>query len=555
VKSSLLASCVLIVTVFHSIRYLRITWYIEGKSTITKMDVVLNISSGHRAVSTKCIVDGVVTIKTPKCEEKLPCLDIVGIFDESGSMHRVIEEMNALTNTIIECAAGQGGGTLTILYFASNIRVGLETTAIPRDNIDEWKISVAEKIGQFSTRGATNTNGIMMNAVDVISTLENQIVVFMATDGDPTTGDTIDVDEIAANVINARQDKKLDCGNFDFVVLGIGNDLSISNCETIGKGLHPDMRFIKTDMDTIAGDIGQFLGDRQMFPHAMITLSGCTALDPSQLELRNVKFDQLIEIPVQIDTPGESKATFSSFGYTTSNAITIPQEDKNALQTESMAPWICCRFRVNKLLKEYNTNNDEELLDAALLELIPFQTVDADKFRQLVDQSRTSVTEHAIYSQYQQLNELCRTSSEQATQAQMQYQYVYKKLSKRKRCSSTQPLAKKSRTHLKDEKQVTFPRVNSAPLGLPKIMSTLLAQNMDSATKLIATLNSNMAPHPPSALVQNIVVFSKSVGAYVVLHRNRKGLSCCDQTPTAFKWCVAVMKYRKPVTDLPHFSA
>jgi hypothetical protein len=482
---------------------------------------MLSLRSQYLAVSNPKLVQALLTIHTPKCNEemKIPCLDIVGLFDESFSMRQASEEMNTLIETIVHCA--QGGGTLTILFFSKHVRVGLETTEVPMENLEKWKMDILSKIGKFSVTSTTNTNAIMMKAVEVISTLKNQAVVFLATDGDPTCGEILDPDEIALNVIDARQEHGLTCGNFDFVVLGIGEDLDIIKCQTIGEGLHPDVHFLKTKMETIAGDIGKFLGDVQMFKHGHIELTGCVAVNPEQLHLRNIKFDQLIHVPVMATAPVECRAKLYSdcAGLQYSCALDILQGETEDI-VDSVVPWICCSLAVEKLIKKYNREFDEDLIDKALSLLKPFETVEADNVRALVEKTRIAAGEHDMYSQYQSINDINNNSSNASFSTQTRYNAVYNK----RRAGQISGVSTTDVTS-----------------------RTLLTKQFDTVLQLLASLEKK----PTFTEVTTIVLFSDSDGCYMNIHRNHEGRPCCDKV--AGGWCYNADIYKKPVSDLNEY--
>jgi len=515
------------------------------------MDV--SILSQFAALGCETSSSGLIRIRTPVGDEEVPKLNIIGVIDQSVSMRGVEEQMQVLQDTLIEGAAGMKGGTLSVITFAGDVKT-TEAFPVPTEELDKWKLQTSEAIGSYVVRGSTNTFGAMEAVTRLLAAVKGQSVVFMATDGDPTTGTITDPDTIGCRIKEMAKDLNLDLGLFDFVMLGLGSDFDIAKCQAVGCGLHPDTHFLKTTMETIAGDIGKFLGDKVCFRHMRISIRGAEFIDPAQASLWNVKCGQVIEIPLVIPTPCTLEVTVMT--ATTTKVLEHRIMNGVTERNDNDVNWICTRQKVQSLLKKFNIQSDEKLLTKAIELLQTFDTPECDKLRKIIQQSKEATTQHETYSLYQNAEGMFRQCSSNATRSQGRYTRIYRRLSQpiddmqpllldRKNDNHQVPKRKRVACYTEKQKET---KIDTSLF----FASVMVAPTFTSASDLLAVVNNGLVNVP--MIVNVLVVFSESQWQYVKLHRSGSNLVCCDPSDHFESWCTSVDSYSQSVLDLPQLS-
>lgn len=497
-----------------------------SKAVQIRLEAASSVFSNHSRL------EGLVTIETEQ-RSGCPLLNIICAIDASGSMGPDESSMRLLIATMIECASRRGGGTYSQLHFANNAHFLVKALPIPHTTEDAvaWKQETMRTVGNYHADGATNTFAALVAITDLLATLPGQSVVFVATDGDPTCGDFKEANEIALQISDMVQRRQIDCGQFDCVMLGLG-PLKVSQFETIGRGLHPDARFVQSNMSSIAGDIGLALGDHQMFPHAELRLHNCST-EEEHLHLRNVKYGQKLQFLVELE-PGMCAAEFVADGAVLCESTCYVQLGETNQRNMAVA-WNCAKLRANALLTSFQKTNDKQLLDQATACVAEFASAEADLVRALIIGTRAAQNEHAVFANYQQLNGLCRELTRSATQSQQDYTAAFDCLREQ---SSVPPLPPFLPFHL------------SSPFVPPLPMNECLVSTFTSASELLSKLNSGSLLVMPSRGVKILVVFSTRMGSYFYLHRTDELNPCCGSTI----WCTAIRPYPKPVDKLPRLN-
>jgi hypothetical protein len=175
-----------------------------------------------------------------------------------------------------------------------------------------------------------------------------------------------------------------------------------------------------------------------------------------------------------------------------------------------------------------------------------------------VQEIRNSSTEHAIYYNYQKINDSCRTVNEASTQSQENYTAMYNNMKKvvkqydKNIVKSSTPTNTPINHHKRkmSQQQITVKLLHDDQ----KIVEEYFVSDYTSASKLITALNSNFIHQKPSILIRNLIVFSTTFGAYVRLHRSREHMQCCESGQSDSHWCKSVEQYRKQVHKLAIFT-
>ena len=465
-------------------------------------------------------LDGLVTIETEQ-RSGCPPINIICAIDASGSMEPDEASMRLLIATMIECASRRGGGTYSQVHFANEAHFVAKAVAIPpvAESV-EWKQETLRRVGSYKADGATNTYAALVAVTELLVKLPGQSVVFVATDGDPTCGDYTVAEEIALRISAVVKDKQIDCGQFDCVMLGLG-PLKIPKFEAIGRGLHPDARFVQSSMSSIAGDIGQALGDFQMFPHAEVRLHNCRPSPYDDLRLRNVKHGQTLHFLVEFDPrPGTCAAEFVADNAVLCEATCSVQIGETEQKNVPVA-WLCAKLRATGLVTAFCKNKDASLLDQAVACVADFASPEADLLRQMIANARVAPVD---FAHVQQLNGLRRELTRSATQSQQDYAATY--------------------DLLKPEYVAPPP----SPVKFPVFVSEYLVTTFSSVTELLSKLNNGSFLTAPAWTVKRLIVFSSRVGSYFYVHRTDEQNPCCS---SGNWWCNSIRPYPKPVDKLP----
>ena len=511
------------------------------------------------------LVDGIITVQMPPpppSEAHSPvAINVVIVLDASGSMQDCTQAIKDLMDTLLVCASKRQAGTITLLSFANDVELMLPTTPVQDLDAAAWEARAAELANQYHPRGSTNTYAAMTATVAVLSKLEGQAVVFLITDGGPTTGLATSVQEIAHVTKTAIDDAKVDSGEFDVLVLGIGSRISIAKCITIGQGLHPDARFLQTDMHTIAGDIGLLLGDKQMLTNMYLELTGCTAMDSAELKLRNVKYDQKIQVAVQINGSTHASvvckgdAACKDFTGKAIRAACVVELGDDIVQSPHYAEtsWAWAQATIQKLLR--TSPNDLVTKQTCLRMLAPFDTTEATELKETVEAWSLAATEHVAYALLHQLTALAPLSA-RAQQSQSMHATTY--LQRRRKTTSAavgqplvlpaSPIAPQPVTppasHKRHRSESLAVHYRTAPRKLSRVVT--LVTNENSASKLLRILNGPGVPTDS----WRVVVYSASQGEYIVVHRLDEDRECCAHQRRT-RWCSTVDSHQGPVHGLP----
>jgi hypothetical protein len=476
---------------------------------------------------------GLLRIQTVVSNNDVPKLNIVGMFDQSISMRADERNLQALQNTIIEGAAAMKGGTLSIINFATDVEIPIRASVVPSEDLDEWKLQTAGELGPYMTGGCTNTYGAMNAVVDLLAGMNGQSVVFMATDGDPTIGDVVEPLEIARRV--SEKAKGLNHGLFDFVILGLGTSLDIDKCRQAGRGLHPQVRFIQTDMKTIAGDIGQILGDEIISTSVEVSIVGATLMDPSQSVLLNVKHNQQIDIPLSIPCAGKITVTILASGH---ESVCVEHELKEGKkeETNEEVAWICTRYKIKNLLQRFNAKQDVAFLKEARALADLFESLEANKLKIQIAKLGAARSQSARCNVFQDVDDSCRIVSQQATQSQHRYSEIYNKFSQ-----SVDPFSSMKCTKRRRRDEDVASKKSK--------LAAMLVPGFTSASLLLSEVSTNPTSVPVA--IDKLIVFSKSQRRYVELHRNKAERACCDALSQPESWCSSVYACNVPVLEFP----